>query len=477
MNSTTKPIQSRPSSSQPSKLVFRLVKTVHPRLTFHPSIPLAEPLFYPSNDVQLDEENAFEQGCCPNLQWPSEGSCFGISRSVSQSSNFSTVFRGETVRITLILFNNSDSDLGFVSVLVRLQTPDGNYCLLDSKTNPLNIFHKASSMDYPLQFLVETVGSHVLHCSAVYTDIDGQEHRTSQSYRFTVHLCLNVTANVKLVEEENDWEEFAKHHHSPVYIIDCYVYNVCQVPVYLHEIKFVSEEDEEPRSPNSTVETTAMVKDLNVPSVCRKDEEQDKSDGNETTVMNPGDCQTYTYLFYSPFNDPLQTEGRHKSASFPTTRHKTRRILGKIHASFTRFGGELANLSPALILEEPVRSHMDHVEIDIVGVPSKIYVECPFSAIVKIINRTSSCRTLYFQVRRDKVESIVPLGLSGRPLAPLQSNETCKIPVELIALEAGAHFLSGFRVVDIDSREYYEATIKEVLVHSLPVKNLKRDGM
>lgn len=65
------------------------------------------------------------------------------------------------------------------------------------------------------------------------------------------------------------------------------------------------------------------------------------------------------------------------------------------------------------------------------------------------------------------MESIVPIGVSGRLLEPLKPNEICKLNVELIALEPGAHFLSGFRVVDVESREYYEAASKEVLVQSV----------
>lgn len=71
------------------------------------------------------------------------------------------------------------------------------------------------------------------------------------------------------------------------------------------------------------------------------------------------------------------------------------------------------------------------------------------------------------------MESIVPIGVSGRLLETLQPNQNCKLDVELIALEPGAHFLSGFRVMDIDSREYYEATPQEVLVHSLLDENIE----
>ncbi|EME31519.1 uncharacterized protein Gasu_11950 [Galdieria sulphuraria] len=450
------PSQNTSLSGTP-KLLFRIIKTERPKPTFHAPIPFIRPLFYEQVDRKSSYEKDFEVTTRESSPRTAEDSCFGITSNVSHTSNFN-IYRGESVHLTLVLLNASSSDLGFVSVLVRLQTSEGSYCLLDTQSSPNNIFTTQASLEYNLQFVAKVVGNYALQCFAFYTDVDGQEHTISQSYRFTVHLCLNFIYDIRLVEEETDWEFFASLHPSSVYIVDCFIYNVCQLPVYLHEVHFLlsdnigcergSKEDQNP---------SIIVKDLNIPSVGGEERT------NESLILNPGDCQTFTYLVYSAIEDPL----RRKSSS------RAKNVLGSIYASFTRFGGDRVVLDPALTVEEPKMSQVSMVTIEVVGVPSKIVVECPFVATMKVVNRTSQSKKFYFQVRRDKVGSIVPIGVSGRLLETLQPNQSCKLDMQLIALEPGAHFLSGFRVVDVESREYYEAASKEVIVHSVLEENIE----
>ncbi|GJQ09663.1 hypothetical protein GpartN1_g1454.t1 [Galdieria partita] len=444
-----------PSST--SKLLFRIIKTERPKPTFHLPIPLVGPLFDEQVSQECYTETAHEESTKSISPYTAEDNWFGITRNVTHTSNFS-IYCGELIHLTLVLLNASSSDLGFVSVLVRLQTPEGSFCLLDTQSSPTSIFTTQASLEYKLQFTANVVGNYVLQCFAFYTDVDGQEHTISQSYRFTVHLCLNFISNIRLVEEETDWEFFASLHPSPVYIVDCFVYNVCQLPVYLHDVHYLLPYDNiSERATKDEQKPSIIVKDLNIPSVDGEDKK------GESLILNPGDCQTFTYLVYSAVEDPL------RKRSSP----RLKNTLGSIYASFTRFGGERVVLDPALILEEPKMSQVSMVTIEIVGVPSKILVECPFVATVKVVNRTSQSKKFYFQVRRDKVESIVPIGVSGRLLDTLQPNQNCKLNVQLIALEPGAHFLSGFRVVDVESRDYYEATSKEVLVHSILEENME----
>lgn len=381
MRSSPKTVQPSNTTGGAAKLLFRIIKTERPRPTFHATLPFVQPLLEEEIDHKLLDRKPFAENTY-SLYKDDESCSFGISRNISHTSNF-VIYHGELIRLTLVLLNASDSDLGFVSVLVRLQTPEGTYCLLDTKSSPANIFPKQGCVDYNLQFAATVVGNFVLQCFAYYTDVDGQEHTLSQSYRFTVHLCLNFTSNVHLVEDETEWESFATFHSSPVYIVDCFVYNVCQLPVYLHEVRFVLPEDDEKASKEDRKPST-LVKDLNIPSV--GEERKD-----EAVVLNPGDCQTFSYLVYSAIEDPLRRS---------PSREK---ILGRIFASFTRFGGELAALEPALILEEPKSSEVAMITIQIVGVPSKIVVEVPFVATVKVVNRTPQSKQLYFQVIETKL--------------------------------------------------------------------------
>ncbi|KAK4535543.1 hypothetical protein CDCA_CDCA05G1568 [Cyanidium caldarium] len=76
-------------------------------------------------------------------------------------------------------------------------------------------------------------------------------------------------------------------------------------------------------------------------------------------------------------------------------------------------------------------------------------------------------RRLYVQVRRDRATHLVPVGVSGRRLGELLPGQSCAVTFTLIPLTVGRVSADGFRCVDVESGEIFEAPtpLPDVLAH------------
>ena len=76
-------------------------------------------------------------------------------------------------------------------------------------------------------------------------------------------------------------------------------------------------------------------------------------------------------------------------------------------------------------------------------------------------------RRLYVQVRRDRATHLVPVGVSGRRLGELSPGQSRTVTFTLIPLTVGRVSVDGFRCVDVESGEIFEAPapLPDALAH------------
>jgi Protein of unknown function (DUF974) len=133
-----------------------------------------------------------------------------------------------------------------------------------------------------------------------------------------------------------------------------------------------------------------------------------------------------------------------------------RRQIGFFSLRWHSGAGEHGQMDNVIAAFEPV-SRAASIELRIDAVPQDIRVQVPFAARCIARNNTLRSVRLYLQVRRDLVGEIVPVGISGVSLGEVGPESNAECLVNLIALTRGKHSLSGVRVVDVDSRQTYNA--------------------
>lgn len=133
-----------------------------------------------------------------------------------------------------------------------------------------------------------------------------------------------------------------------------------------------------------------------------------------------------------------------------------RREIGYFSLRWHSGAGERGEMENVIAAFEPV-SKTAGIELRIAAVPQDVRMQVPFAARCIARNNSTKPVRLYLQVRRDLVGEIVPVGISGISLGEVRPDDTVECLLSLIALSRGQHSISGVRVVDIDSRQSFNA--------------------
>lgn len=133
-----------------------------------------------------------------------------------------------------------------------------------------------------------------------------------------------------------------------------------------------------------------------------------------------------------------------------------RREIGYFSLRWHSGTGERGEMENVIAAFEPV-SKTAGIELRIAAVPQDVRMQVPFAARCIAKNNSPNPVRLYLQVRRDLVGEIVPVGISGISLGEVRPDDTAECLLSLIALSRGQHSISGVRVVDIDSRQSFNA--------------------
>jgi hypothetical protein len=158
--------------------------------------------------------------------------------------------------------------------------------------------------------------------------------------------------------------------------------------------------------------------------------------------------------------------GSQTSSAGKSPRHPpgSRQEIGTFSLQWHSGSGEYGRMDNVIAAFEPaVRSA--EVELHVAAVPQDIHVQEPFGARCVARNNSDRPIRLYLQVRRDLVGEIVPIGNSGVSLGEVAPACTAECLLTLLPLTRGLHSISGLRVVDIDSRESFNADAPVVSVN------------
>lgn len=152
-----------------------------------------------------------------------------------------------------------------------------------------------------------------------------------------------------------------------------------------------------------------------------------------------------------------------RPAASPSVVTSTRREIGYFSLQWHSGTGEYGRMDNVIAAFEPT-SKIAPIELRIAAVPQDIRVQTPFAARCVARNNTERVVRLYLQVRRDLVGEIVPVGISGVSLGEVAPEASVDCLLTLIALARGQHSISGVRVVDIESRQSFNADAPVVSV-------------
>jgi hypothetical protein len=133
-----------------------------------------------------------------------------------------------------------------------------------------------------------------------------------------------------------------------------------------------------------------------------------------------------------------------------------RREIGRLSLQWHSGNGEYGRMDNVIAAYEPAERSAE-VDLQIAAVPRDIRVQEPFGARCIARNNSENPIRLYLQVRRDLVGEIVPVGTSGVSLGEVRPASTAECLLTFLPLTSGLHSLSGVRVVNIDSRESFDA--------------------
>lgn len=152
------------------------------------------------------------------------------------------------------------------------------------------------------------------------------------------------------------------------------------------------------------------------------------------------------------------TEDESRSRLFVSRKNisATQRKIGAFSIRWRSGSGECGKMDSFAFVFEPIVKAQP-IEIQITAVPDQIRAHAPFAAKCVVRNNTETSLRLYLQVRRDLVGDVVPVGISGISLGEVDPESAVECLVTFIALRRGQHSISGVRVVEVSSRQSFNA--------------------
>ncbi|KAG9303599.1 hypothetical protein G9A89_018495 [Geosiphon pyriformis] len=370
--------------------------------------------------------------------------------AANESSNtpisFGNVYLGETFSSLVKISNESVQTAREIGIKAEIQTNTQRFPLLDTISEPLIKLEPSKTTEHHLQHEIKELGVHVLLCSAIYFNNDGEKRNIRKLYRFQV---MNPLAVKTKVNNMADGKVF----------LEVQVQNVADREMYLERMKFESGEifgfkdlnfvvDEygvEVRSKVSDssgiksdgiMEKEILLNSENAQEIPETQEEEFESVFGIQNYLNPQDVRQYLYMLIPKpgIEDRLA---------------RTTNALGKLDIVWRSNSGETGRLQTSQLTRKP--PILEEIELSVTKIPPLIVLEKPFTLGCRIRNRTTCVLKVVVTAVKSKMGSVLLSGPSTKPLGELAPDGIIDFQLEFVSLSPGLQRVGGLKISDIIS--------------------------
>jgi len=359
------------------------------------------------------------------------------SENLLLPTGFGNIYLGETFTAYISACNTSGSRLMRLEIRAEIQTGTKRVPLLDGKPETvLAQFESNQQVDYIVSHELKEAGVHIMICSGSYLDASGEEKKVRQYFKFQVQKPLSVTTKLHFLQNS--------------IFLENQIQNTTRAPLFLDTVKF------EPTSHYTRI-------DLNDLTTSR-DDDPSKQQHKEVplrgaeTFLKPGDVRQFLYQLVP-------------QRGFINPADKKMEDLGRLEMAWKSAFGEPGRLHSMVNMQQWKLPPTDDVHITVAKVPSKVYLESPFTLELRVINVKAELVSLLVETNLDPSGAISIFGVTESEATVLPLGAEATVRIDLIALTAGLRTISAHQIclLDESSRKKFH------LAHDLQIWILPSD--
>ncbi|TYG97307.1 hypothetical protein ES288_A10G028400v1 [Gossypium darwinii] len=351
------------------------------------------------------------------LHHPSDA--MGFSGLLVLPQSFGAIYLGETFCSYISINNSSNFEVKDVIIKAEIQTERERILLLDTSKSPVGTIHAGGHYDFIVEHDVKELGAYTMVCTALYNDGDGERKYLPQFFKFVVANPLSVRTKVRTIKETTYLEACIENHTKS----NLYVDQVEFEPAPHWTAKILKADEFYPADNSSTGE---IVK----PPIL---------------VRSGGGI--HNYLYQMKISSPGSEQVKAKRSS----------ILGKLQISWRTNLGEPGRLQTQQILGNP--SSCKEIELQVLGIPSLIILDKPFSVDLNLTNHTDS-ELGPFEVWLSKNSAhekfVMFNGLQTMALPAVEAFGSTDFHLNVVATKLGVQRISGLIVFDTKEKKTFE---------------------
>ena len=308
---------------------------------------------------------------------PSAGDGRGMGTAMELPPNFGAIYLGQTFSSYISAHNHSVKNVSEVGIKAELQTQTRRITLLDTTPTPEAVLSSGDNRDFIVEQELRERGVHILVCSAVYTNSEGESKYFRQFFKFQV---LNPFVIVKHVRALKD-----------VIYLQVSLRNDCATPVFVEVMRF---------------RETPLFTRVDVGS-----EEEGTFLHGRRGEQKPGDMQQFLYKLV-----PRKIQGLNE-----------RIVIGQVEVVWRGLMGESGHIqqavefrpkekseaaqtadAEALVSDSTATALGREVSVTLEGVPERIVAGTSFELTCRVSNRAGAARSMSLQWNRE-----LPLNAEG----------------------------------------------------------------
>ncbi|KAA3478907.1 trafficking protein particle complex subunit 13-like isoform X1 [Gossypium australe] len=306
------------------------------------------------------------------LHHPSDA--MGFSGLLVLPQSFGAIYLGETFCSYISINNSSNFEVKDVIIKAEIQTERERILLLDTSKSPVGTIHAGGHYDFIVEHDVKELGAYTMVCTALYNDGDGERKYLPQFFKFVVANPLSVRTKVRTVKNQS-----AQMCMCPSVATCKSVFAILFPP---QETTYLEACIENHTKSNLYVDQVEFEPAPHWTAKILKADELHPADNSLTgEIVKPpilvrSGGGIHNYLYQMKISSPGSEQVKAKRSS----------ILGKLQISWRTNLGEPGRLQTQQIVGTP--SSCKEIELQVMGIPSLIILDKPFSVHLNLTNHT-----------------------------------------------------------------------------------------
>lgn len=380
------------------------------RLT-RPSMFCTIPVSFDSRDLAGD---LFNRELSNNIASVPGLEEFTIGNLLMLPQSFGNIYLGETFTSYISVNNDSDQIVRDVSVKADLQTGSQRIPLTGNSSNfAVAELAPNQSVDDVIHHEVKEIGTHILVCAVSYTMDNNEKMYFRKFFKFQVLKPLDV--KTKFYNAESD----------EVYL-EAQVQNITKSSMCLEKVSL------DPSPLFSALQLNTVETENGTESVFGK-----------VNCLHPQDSRQFLYCL-TPKPDTRANPKKLKGVT----------NIGKLDIVWRTSMGDKGRLQTSQ-LQRMAPGYGD-IRLMVEELPNVVEIEKPFTITCRVINCCERKIDLILTLDRKCCPGLCWVGISGRSLGKLDTDEFLDVKLELVPIHVGLQTISGIKLTDSFLKRTYD---------------------